>query len=285
MVFSFALFTCAILGWQVLGADRFGPHSFEAREAARLRRHFAVVERELLGRDVSRLTSAQRLERANLVHLLRRYAREGAFPRNIDFPEGAVPYFRDSRGNLCAMAFLIAASGRSDIVDHVARTRNNAYVPALVDEPGLSGWLDQHGLTLAEAARIQPTYGPQPDPNPSDGAIVASVAAGGISIASMVWNARSMDRLAGHRVRTLVGLAASGVNIGLGVNYLGKDQGTKQGFGALNLIVGTAAAIVGARALFAKHQVVAIDPNRLSVTPVVIAGRALELGFNARLRF
>jgi hypothetical protein len=56
------------------------------------------------------------------------------------------------------MAFLIAATGRGDLVDRVARTRNNAYLPELLDEPGLREWLEEHGITATEAARIQPSY-------------------------------------------------------------------------------------------------------------------------------
>jgi len=262
-----------------------GSHSFEAREAARLRRHFAVVERELLGRDVSGLSSAQRAARAEQVRLLRRYAAEGRFPRNEYLP-GQVPFFRDSRGNLCAMAFLIAASGRGDIVDHVARTRNNAYVPELADEPGLAAWLDRHGLTLAEAARIQPAYGDSPTyDNPNTGYVAATIGVGGLSALSMVWNARSMDRLAGHRTRALVGLGAGAVNLALGLAYVGRESNSKQALGVVNLAVGAGAMILGARALSAKRHAQIAGSARLRLTPVVTGGTTLRFGFAGHLRF
>ncbi len=285
IVLALALFACTVLGWQVLGADRIGRHSFGAREAARLRRHFAVVERELLGRDVSSLSPTQRAARAEQVRLLRRYAAEGNFPRN-DYLPGRVPFFRDSRGNLCAMAFLIAASGRGDLVDRVARTRNNAYVPALADEPGLAAWLDRHGLTIAEAARIQPTYGPYPDPydDPSTGYVVASVAVGGLSAVSMLWNARSMDRLAGHRTRALVGLGAGATNLALGLAYVGKDGGAQQALGVVNLAVGAGAMILGARALSAKPRAEIASSARLRLVPIVSAGASPRVGFAGHLR-
>ena len=146
------------LGWEIGGADRFGKGSFEAEETARLRLHFAEVEREMLSRDISDLTPAQQEAREEQIRQLRRYAALGVFPKNSYHPGRRTPYFRDAGGNLCAMAFLIAASGRGDIVDHIARNRNYAFVPDLVDEPGLPEWLRDHGLTVAEAARIQPSY-------------------------------------------------------------------------------------------------------------------------------
>jgi hypothetical protein len=267
------------------------PSTSERTEAIRLRKHFMVVERELLARDLSTLTPAQRAARTEQVRQLRRYAARGEFPRNELLP-GQVPFFRDSRGNLCAMAFLIAASGRGDIVDHVARTRNNAYVPDLADEPGLASWLEQHGLTLAEAARIQPTYGdPNPIPDdppsyrkPATGYVVASLAAGGLSTAAMVLNARSMDRLAGHRARGLLGLGAGAANLALGLAYVGNDGSSRQAFGIVNLGVGAAAMILGARALSAKPQRIA-NASRLRLSPTVSGGATPRIGFSGNLRF
>src|SRR6185503_2916313 len=121
------------LGWEIGGADRLGHDSFEARETARLRLHFAEVEREMLSRDISDLSPAQRIGRADQIRRLREYAAAGSFPRNSFHPGERVPYFRDADGTLCAMAYLIAASGRGDLVDHISRTRNYAYIPELAD--------------------------------------------------------------------------------------------------------------------------------------------------------
>ena len=69
-----------------------------------------------------------------------------------------MPFFRDGQGALCAMAYLIERSGRRDLVDRVALTRNNAFIAELANDPELRVWLDSVGLTVTEAARIQPTY-------------------------------------------------------------------------------------------------------------------------------
>lgn len=279
------LLACVALGWEIGGADRFGTSSFEAREADRLRVHFAEVEREMSSRDISGLTAAQRTARAEQIRQLRRYAARGDFPRNTWHPGQRVPYFRDARGNLCAMAFLIAASGRGDLVDHIARTRNYAFVPDLVDVPGLAQWLEDHGLTVSEAARIQPTYGGEPSyqGEPSVGYLAATTAASGVSVVSVVWNARSMDRLAGHRTRGVAGLVSGGINLALGLAKIGSDGGPDRAFGVWNLAVGTVAAIYGARAITAPPQST-MSVSRLRIVPVASVGKRPALGFAARFR-
>lgn len=284
LVPALILLGCAALGWEIGGADRFGTSSFEAQEADRLRLHFAEVEREMASRDISGLTAAQRVARAEQVRQLRRYAAAGAFPRNTWHPGQRVPYFRDARGNLCAMAFLIAASGRGDLVDHIARTRNYAFVPDLVDVPGLAQWLEEHGLTVAEAARIQPTYGePSYQGELSAGYLAATTAASGVSVVSVIWNARSMDRLAGHRTRGVVGLVSGGINLGLGLAKIGSDGGPDRAFGVWNLAVGTIAAIYGARAMTAQPKRT-MNVSRLRIVPVASVGTRPALGFAARFR-
>lgn len=259
----------------------------------RLRRHFAEVEPELLARDVSGLSAAQRAARVEQVAVLRRYAGRGLFPKNRDFPGQMVPYFRDADNTLCAMAFLIAESGRGDIVEHVALTRNHAYVPELIDEPGLAEWLDQHGLTVAEAARIQPTYDgcaypgciTQPAKEPSVGYVTASLTAGVLNGFTMVGNARSRDQLPGRRWMAVVGVLSGGGAVALGLARVGKDGGWNQGLGAFNLVSGAAALVLGARSLLGAPGRSAPSDSRIRVVPVASPGKALKLGFEASLRF
>ncbi len=143
----------------LFGARRAEPiYSTRTAEVFRLRNHFDSVDIELKSRDISGLTDVQRARRARLASWLRDYRNAGAFPKNDKFGY-AVPFFRDTEGTLCAMAYLIDRSGRKDIVDKVAKTRNNAYISELVDDPALVAWLDSSGLSAAEAGRIQPSYG------------------------------------------------------------------------------------------------------------------------------
>jgi hypothetical protein len=285
------LFGVAAMGWTLVPPRPSEPPGFAAREATRLRRHFDSVEAELRARDVSSLTPAQRGARAEQIRLVHEYAKLGAFPRNEDFPGRWVPYFRDRRGNLCAMAFLIAASGRGDIVDRVARTRNNAYLPDLVDEPGLAEWLSDHGLTVAEAARIQPKYGGGDIVIGKDKVSSEYAALTGVSTvlagASVVLNLRSLDEVTRYRGRGLLGLAAGGFAIGLGVSKLGDYASPGDAMGVWSIGVGSAAVILGARSVFWKRPAPAAAPraeSRLEVMPVALPGRALQVGVAARLR-
>jgi hypothetical protein len=64
----------------------------------------------------------------------------------------------DAAGTRCAIAHLIEAAGEGALVAEIARTRNNAWVREPADDPRVVAWLDANGLTLEEAARIQPSY-------------------------------------------------------------------------------------------------------------------------------
>jgi hypothetical protein len=61
------------------------------------------------------------------------------------------------------MAYLLERSGRRDLVDRIAMTRNNAFIAELANDPALRVWLDSVGVSVTEAARIQPTYAPKID--------------------------------------------------------------------------------------------------------------------------
>jgi len=132
-------------------------------ETARIRRHLSMVEAELRATKVSALTPAQRAARAGNLDVLHAYWVRGVFPVNTDFPGRHVPYFIDRYGTRCAMAYLIEQSGYGDFVRRIATTQNNAYVRDLRGDTELGAWLSENGLTAAEAARIQPTYGSPAD--------------------------------------------------------------------------------------------------------------------------
>jgi hypothetical protein len=267
---------------------RAAPDSFQATERARLRVHFAVVERELLARDVSALSSSQRAARADLIVRLRNYSGAGRFPRNEHFPDTRVPYFRDAHGTLCAMAYLIASTGSGNLVDRVARTRNNAYLPELADEPGLVEWLDAHGLLPSEAARIQPTYGPPPTRKEiSSGFAVAS---GGLAVANGVTAVLNLkDGSKGALVgRGFAGIAAGGLGMALGISHL-EELGPARSLGVADLIVGGISAALGVNSLIRAWRTDGERPQQvegLAVHPVVrTAGGRQAVGIAGRLTF
>jgi len=127
-------------------------------EVLRIQSHFDSVLAELATRDVSTLSAARRAARTTLMHMLERYRDRAVFPHNYDF-SAPTPYFIDRKtGTLCAVAHLLESTGRRDIVDRVARTNNNVWVAELASDTALASWLNEHGVTLAEAARIQGRY-------------------------------------------------------------------------------------------------------------------------------
>ncbi len=129
----------------------------EQEEVGRVRDHLERVERELRAETPAGLTGAQRAARAETLDLLHKYIAAGRYPRN-HLVKGLTPIFIDDSGARCAMAALLEATGEGALVERVARTHNRAYVEELKDFPDLRAWLAAHGLSLVEAARIQPAY-------------------------------------------------------------------------------------------------------------------------------
>jgi hypothetical protein len=187
-------------------------------EVSRVRAHLGRVEAELRSADVSHLTLSQRSARARHIEVLRAYREVGVFPHNHVFNGRYSPVFVDEHGTQCAVGFLIAQSGRKDIVRRISSTRNYATVPQLADEPGLAEWLRDAGISLAEAARIQPAYGPidPPQQHTTHDYATASIIATGLGGGMIAWNLltdRSSD------TRTLPGVM--GLGVGLGAMLLG----------------------------------------------------------------
>jgi hypothetical protein len=141
----------------MLCLDRAASASIADHEVSRVSAHIVGAER-LARHSSGRLDPLRRLSRALLLQELRRYRRARRFPNNQEFPNKLVPYFIDADGTRCAVAHLLEVAGRSDIVQKIARQRNNARVRELANERELLAWLNAAGISLAEAARIQPSY-------------------------------------------------------------------------------------------------------------------------------
>jgi hypothetical protein len=127
-----------------------------ARERARVREHLVGAQRSAQRRRV-RLDPLAALCRALLLDELGRYRRRGLFPLH---PGGAreIPQFIDAHGTRCAVAHLMQITGQGELVRRIAETDNAASVHALARLPELGAWLAAAGLSLDEAARIQPAY-------------------------------------------------------------------------------------------------------------------------------
>jgi hypothetical protein len=275
-------------------AATHNPHLADARalhrraEATRLRAHFDSVDRELRSRDVSQLTTAQLAVRGKLISWLRDYRNAGTFPENDRFADRAMPFFRDSHGTLCAMAYLVQRSGGGDIVDHIASTRNNAFIPELTDDRALVAWLDQSGLSVSEAARIQPQYGSFPPPaaevdenRVSSNYALLSMGLGGTSLGSLGFTLLSPSRASGS-----VGLLAGVASIVAGAAHLDESGGNKR-VAVANTAIGSVAALAAMRALFATrtlHQrATSAESNRGLVASATLSPDLIVLGNESRM--
>jgi hypothetical protein len=226
------------------GGPPTGPEPLARRlEMARLRAHFDSVDAELRAPKALQLTPTQRTLRVTLIGWLREYREAGTFPRNDRFPEQAMPFFRDSRGVLCAMAYLIERSGRRDLVDRVAETRNNAFIGELADDPELRAWLDSVGLSVAEAARIQPFYEPPPDV-PEDQAVSANYALTSILVSGASLTTLGLNLITPSKSTGWAGLIAGSMGVIAGAANLDGTDGTDK-VAAANLIIGGGAIAAG----------------------------------------
>lgn len=130
-------------------------------EALRIQTHLTWVARLLRARDVPALAPAPRRERAALLAVLDAYAARGVFPRHDPSTTAAPgrrrPRFVDRAGRRCAVAQLIEASGRADLVASLQRAHEYDRVLDM-GEPALAAWADAHGFTPTELAAIQPSY-------------------------------------------------------------------------------------------------------------------------------
>jgi hypothetical protein len=261
-------------------------------EIDRLRTHFDIVDTELRARDAFALTPDRRARRDRLIEWLRDYRHEGEFPVNAGHADVAVPIFRDADARLCAMAYLIARSGRGDIVERIASERNTAYVRELTDDPELVVWLDDHGLTAAEAGRIQPMYGPIPegpdDERASTSYALVSVALSGASLVTSYANITGASHLSG-----ILGLVAGVSTAGLGVLGLDEEDGTRT-IAAANTAVGVVAIGAALHGLYSLRgsagepsaSRVRVGGADLTIAPDIInvADRS-RLGFVLEARF
>ena len=259
-----------------------------AAEVARIQRHLGEVERELLARDVSQLSDAARAARAEHIAALREYRARGVFPHNHVHAAGRVPVFIDEHGTHCAVGYLIARSGRPEMARRIAATNNLATVPGLADDAELIAWLDGAGLSLAEAARIQPWYEPQPPATTESNLIDIGYAAASALTASVGGAALALNwKRSEQRWPAVLGIAAGVTGIALGAGKL-DDGGDVAPLGAFNAGLGAVTAAVGAWRLIGPPAAIG-GPARaaaptLDVAPLVSTGGASR-GIQLRLRF
>jgi hypothetical protein len=275
-------------------ASATGREQAGAAEVRRIQAHFDSVLAELEARPVTQLGSDRAAHREALIAELRDYRDHGVFPHNYDFPGRAVPYFVDREtGTLCAVANLLAVSGRRDIVDRVARADNNVWVAQLATDTAFVRWLDLNGLTLAEAARIQMPYvvGPATPAEQATRSTVGIVApvAFTTAAATAVWN--SLGNADGHsRVGTVLGIVSGAAVMGIGTSVaLRNDMPRALSVGSV--AVGGLSLALSTRGIMRHRQLASAPPKpeqraaaEVSVAPTIPlngggAGMTLSLRF------
>ena len=228
--------------------------AFTTVETARIRTHLATGERTVRARDVSGLSPAQRAARARNLDVLHQYWTAGVFPTNTDFPGQRVPYFIDRSGVRCAMAYLIEQSGRGDFVARVAATQNNARIRDLKGDPELVAWLDENGLTAAEAARIQPSYDQPAPPPASTGFKTTTTASVGLNTTTIMLNVTRTGL--SSRLTGAMGILSGVSGILAGAPNLG-ESGQRRTLGYVNAGVGAASIVLGVHRLTARRPALA----------------------------
>ncbi|HEX8453049.1 MAG TPA: hypothetical protein VF647_13185 [Longimicrobium sp.] len=258
-------------------------------ETARIRAHLLGAEREMESHDVSRLAAPQREARGRALAALRRYRLAGRFPHNHRVPGARVPVFVDEHGTPCAMAYLIAESGNVALVRRIAATRNLALIRQLADDPELVAWLRANGMTAAEAARVQPTYGPDdPEPTSDEFMWAYHVATG----ASTLSNAGLMYMSLQRESRMWSGLAIAGGALQTAIGIGGLGEVSARPYGIFNTGFGAATTLIGAYTLLrpeaapALTRSVRLAPGHhalLAAAPLATSDGAV--GMTATLRF
>jgi hypothetical protein len=239
---------------QRLPAGSTSRESFQQRETRRVQAHFDSVLGELHTAIPTRLTSAQLAGRERLIATLQGYRDRAQFPRNYDFAE-QTPYFVDRKtGIRCAVAHLLESTMRHDLVARIARTNNNVRAGDLYGDTAFVSWLDQHGLTIADAARIQPAYDGDPQ-GPDVFEVAYYIAAGATlttaatSVGLTAWN------LTGNRGGKHKKAAVWGLVTGLGTTLVGGAIAAKltepneKRVGQAGAVVGMVGMIAAANAL------------------------------------
>ena len=271
---------CVVIGAQMQSAqaavatDAGVRRTFVARETARLQAHFDSVDAELRAVDTWTRRASQRVARAQLIAWLREYRNAARFPENDRFAT-PTPFFVDHRGVRCAMGELLHRSGRDDIVRDVQRTRNNARIAQLVDDPRLVAWMDSVGMTAAEAARVQPSYDGIGGGNVIDDVVVPSptayrTVAATLSLASLGAVGLNIARPSG--VSKWAGLAVGTAAVITGAMERSNASSTTERYAAASMALGASSFAVAAYRVFApvSTSTLRVGASRVALLPALV---------------
>jgi hypothetical protein len=168
----------------------------------RIQTHLAYAEQLLRQHTPAGLPTSQLQRRAHLLDLLHTYWQAGVFPRN-EAPDGQRhPCFIDRAGRICAVGYLVEQTAGRAAAERINQKFQYSELLAMHD-PALSLWVGGSGLSLAECALIQPTYGPIYVPVASGNSIptgygTASAVLGGLNLSAIALNSSEAGHQAGR---------------------------------------------------------------------------------------
>ena len=168
------------------------------------------------------------------------------------------------------MAYLIERSGERGLAARIAASRNLARVRNLAGDAELLAWLGRNGLTLAEAARIQPEYG-EAEKTEETVSIAVAVIGAGIGLGGIALNRSPAETLNSRNTRGLLGIVFGLIGAGLGVPSVGADDGVVRAIGVVDIGVGLVSAGLGVRQLNARPTSQAMKDS-----PVIRPGWRLD---------
>jgi len=121
--------------------------------------HLSLVEISLRNKNISHLTSSQKIKRNECLTILHSYWTTGIFPINLYHSE-RTPYFIDHLGTACAVGHIAIETGFGDLALQIQKENNFGYIYDLDKQYSLLGeWAFIHGFSIDELAWIQPSYG------------------------------------------------------------------------------------------------------------------------------
>ncbi|MDO7852415.1 hypothetical protein [Hymenobacter convexus] len=260
---------------------------------ARVQAHLAYAEQQLRQHSTTGLSPALAQRRGQLLDLLHRYWVAGVFPRNYDHPEGRRPCFIDRAGRLCAVGYLVAETAGRPAAESINRAHKYDLI-ANMRTPVLADWVKTSGLTTAECALIQPTYGPPP---PTEGEVktyaVGSAIWGGVNVMLGAANASQFNRAEVGKGAAYAGILSGTGQLLTGALRLPNDQqginwspsttyGTERTISYLNIGMGTATLALSAWNLI-SHRNAALKKTTVGV--VTFPGPAGGSGLSLTRRF
>jgi hypothetical protein len=193
----------------------------------------------------------------------------------------------------------MATDGRRDLVDRVAAANNNVWVAELAGDSAFNAWLEDAGITLGEAARIQVPYeggeGPpnfrEVSPGTSNSYLVTSTLATTGALATTLVNA-TMNRRGESRLNNVLGLVAGAASLTVGIAGVRSPDEAPTVASVASALAGATSIGFSTRSLLRRNHTMAarraaerMQASRATVAPIVsmdgkaAAGMSLSIPF------